>query len=107
MKFISEEIIEVYCDLNQLGHAYSFETWLDGKLVGGLYGVAMNRIFFGESMFHTHTNASKVALTFLIDTLVQNNYLVIDTQFITDHLKQFGAKEISKKEFLKILALSL
>jgi len=105
--WISDEIIDIYCELHKLGYAYSFETWKDGELAGGLYGVSMNRIFFGESMFHYQTNASKVALTFLINTLIANNYLAIDTQFITSHLKQFGAREITRNQFLELLALSL
>jgi len=101
--WISEELIEIYCELHKMGYAHSFETWYNGELVGGLYGVALHRIFFGESMFHKKTNASKVAMAYLIETLQENNFLVIDTQYLTDHLKQFGAKEVSKNTFSQIL----
>lgn len=105
--WISEEIIDVYCRLHDAGWAYSFETRLNGKLVGGLYGVAMGKAFFGESMFHEVTDASKAALIYLIHWLKSNNYTLLDTQFITDHLKQFGAIEIPQKDYLKLLAKAL
>lgn len=105
--WISEEIIYVYSKLYETGWAYSFETRLDGELVGGLYGVAMGKAFFGESMFHKVTDASKVALVYLVAWMKDNGYLLLDTQFITDHLKQFGAIEIPQNEYMKLLAKAL
>lgn len=105
--WISEEIIEVYCELHSMGHAFSFETWKNNELVGGLYGVAMGKAFFGESMFHKVTDASKIALVFLMETLSLNGFLLLDTQFITDHLKQFGAIEITQNKFKQILNTAL
>lgn len=101
--WISEEIIETYCGLNSMGYGFSFETWQDNKLVGGLYGVAMGQMFFGESMFHHISNASKVALVFLVEWMKANNFKLLDCQFITDHLKQFGAREIPQAEYLEYL----
>lgn len=101
--WISEEIVEVYCELHKRGHAYSFESWQQGKLVGGLYGVAMGKAFFGESMFSRATDASKVALVFLVNTLKANNYTLLDTQYLNDHLKQFGAIEIPREAYLDLL----
>jgi leucyl/phenylalanyl-tRNA--protein transferase len=101
--WISEEIIEVYSGLNKMGFGFSFEAWLNGEMVGGLYGIAMGKVFFGESMFHTATNASKIALVFLVDWLKMHGFILLDCQFINDHLLQFGAKEIPQKEFLKLL----
>ena len=72
-------------------------------MVGGLYGIAMGKVFFGESMFHTATNASKIALVFLVDWLKMHGFILLDCQFINDHLLQFGAKEIPQKDFLKLL----
>jgi leucyl/phenylalanyl-tRNA--protein transferase len=101
--WISDEIIYVYTRLHEAGWGYSFEARLDGKLVGGLYGIAMHRAFFGESMFHTVTDASKVALVYLVEWMHENGLTLLDTQFITDHLKQFGAVEIPQKDYLKLL----
>lgn len=101
--WISEEIIEIYCGLHQMRYAHSFEVWLENKLVGGLYGVAIGKAFFGESMFHTVTNASKIALVYLVDWIKQNGITLLDCQFMTEHLKQFGAKEISQQEYLSLL----
>lgn len=101
--WISEELIEIYCALNKIGNAFSFEAWLDGKLAGGLYGVSMGRAFFGESMFHNVTDASKIALMFLVETLKKENYQLLDCQFITEHLKQFGAVEIPQSDYLILL----
>ena len=78
-----------------------FETYYEGQLVGGLYGVAMEKIFFGESMFHHMTNASKVAFAFCIETLQENGYRMIDTQYATNHLKQFNTIEIPQQEYMK------
>jgi leucyl/phenylalanyl-tRNA--protein transferase len=86
-----------------MGYAHSFEAWQDGQMVGGLYGVALGRIFFGESMFHTVTDASKISLMFLVEWLLANGFLMLDCQFITSHLAQFGAKTMSQKRFVSQL----
>jgi leucyl/phenylalanyl-tRNA--protein transferase len=86
-----------------LGYGYSFETWRNGKLVGGLYGVAIGKVFFGESMFHKETDASKIALIFLVEFMKENQFKLLDTQYINDHLKQFGAKEIPNEEYELLL----
>ena len=90
-----------------MGYAHSFEAWQDGQLVGGLYGVAIGKVFFGESMFHTVTNASKIGLMFLLDWINTNDFVLVDCQFMTEHLKQFGAKEISQKDYLLLLENAL
>lgn len=105
--WISDEIIEVYCALHDMGHGFSFEAWLDGEMVGGLYGIALGKAFFGESMFHRVSNASKVALMFLVNWMKANGFTLLDCQFITDHLRQFGAREVTQKEYLKMLKKAL
>ena len=97
-------MVEAYHLLHQLGYAHSVESWQEGKLVGGLYGVAMGRVFFGESMFTEKTDASKVALVRLVQLLRQWDFELIDCQVTTAHLKRFGAREIPRKEFLDHLA---
>lgn len=101
--WISEEIIEVYHELMRMGYGFSFEVWKDNEMAGGLYGVAIGRVFFGESMFHKVTDASKIALVFLMDWMNKNEFRLLDCQFITDHLKQFGAREIPQKAYLQLL----
>jgi len=101
--WISEEIIELYCHLHTLGYAFSFEVWRNDELVGGLYGLKIGKMFFGESMFHTVTDASKIALVFLMDWVHLQDIKLVDCQFITDHLKQFGAKEITQKKYMGFL----
>ena len=105
--WISDEIIDAYTALHQWGYAHSVECRLDGRLVGGLYGVALGGIFFGESMFHRVNNASKVALVHLVRTLRQGGYVLLDTQYTTDHLAQFGAIEISRADYEQRLAQAL
>jgi len=105
--WISEEIIESYCELHRLGHAHSVETRLAGKLVGGLYGVHIGGAFFGESMFHRATDASKVALAALVERLRAGGFLLLDTQWQTPHLAQFGTCEISRKQYLRLLSKAL
>lgn len=105
--WISEEIIESYVALHARGLAHSVECWRDGKLVGGLYGVHLGSAFFGESMFHTETDASKVALAGLVGRLRERGFTLLDTQWITPHLEQFGAIEIPKQEYLARLAAAL
>jgi leucyl/phenylalanyl-tRNA--protein transferase len=105
--WISGEIEESYRALHHAGIAHSVEAWRDGRLVGGLYGVAIGGAFFGESMFHRATDASKVALTALVDRLRERGYRLLDTQWVTDHLVQFGAVEIPRSTYLKLLDESL
>jgi leucyl/phenylalanyl-tRNA--protein transferase len=98
--WISEQIVQSYLELHRLGYAHSVETWGNEKLVGGLYGVAVGAAFFGESMFHTERDASKIALVFLVDRLRERGFELLDTQFITPHLVRLGAVEISKDEYV-------
>ncbi|NVJ70529.1 MAG: leucyl/phenylalanyl-tRNA--protein transferase [Alphaproteobacteria bacterium] len=97
--WISERIEDLYTDLHKRGFAHSVECWQDGELVGGLYGVTLAGAYFGESMFHTVRDASKVALAYLVARLKAGRFVLLDTQFITDHLKQFGAIEIPRDEY--------
>lgn len=101
--WINEEIIASYVNLHRLGHAHSVEAWLDGRLAGGLYGVTLGGAFFGESMFHTVTDASKVALHALVMRLRARGFTLLDTQWITPHLATFGAREISRREYTRRL----
>jgi leucyl/phenylalanyl-tRNA---protein transferase len=105
--WISEEIEESYLALHEAGVAHSVEAWQEGTLVGGLYGVALGGAFFGESMFHRVTDASKVALVALVDRLRARGYVLLDTQWVTDHLKQFGAREVPRSYYLQLLDRSL
>ena len=105
--WIDREIIDSYCNLHALGHAHSVETWRAGSLVGGLYGVAIGGAFFGESMFHREANASKAALVALVDRLRVRGFTLLDTQWVTDHLLQFGAIEISRRRYLRLLDQAL
>lgn len=105
--WISEEIVESYLALFRLGLAHSVEVWRAGRLVGGLYGVALGGAFFGESMFHRETDASKVALVALVDRLNRRGYRLLDTQWVTPHLEQFGAVEIPRMEYLDRLATAV
>jgi leucyl/phenylalanyl-tRNA--protein transferase len=98
--WISEEIIDVYTEMHKLGLAHSFEVWLDGELVGGLYGIAIGKAFFGESMFHKVTDASKIALVFLVEFLKEQNFQLLDCQYLNPHLLQFGAYEVTQEEYL-------
>ena len=93
--WISEDIIQCYVALHRLGLAHSVEAWQDGRLVGGLYGVHLGGAFFGESMFHRETDASKVALVALVDRLRRRNFSLLDTQWTNTHLEQFGVVEIA------------
>jgi len=97
--WINPKIRALYRDLYDAGYCHTVETWQDGRLVGGLYGVALNGAFFGESMFSVARDASKVALTYLCARLIRGGFSLLDTQFVTDHLKQFGAIEIGRPEF--------
>ena len=101
--WINEKIINLYLELYQLDHAHSVECWRNGRLVGGLYGISLGAAFFGESMFSRETNASKVALVYLIARMHMGGYRLLDTQFVTDHLKQFGAIEITRQNYRALL----
>ena len=101
--WITDDMKFAYIELHRRGYARSAEAWQDGKLVGGLYGVAMGRAFFGESMFSRVSNASKAAFVTLVETLRKNGFTLIDCQLKTDHLIRFGAREISRKIFLEQL----
>lgn len=105
--WISQDILEAYEALHRLGIAHSVETWRDDRLVGGLYGVHLGGAFFGESMFHRETDASKVALVALIDRLRRAGFTLLDTQWVTPHLRQFGATEISRADYLRQLKAAL
>ena len=105
--WISDEIIASYSALHTQGYAHSVEVHDGDRLVGGLYGVALGSAFFGESMFHTATDASKIALVALIDRLRDRGFTLLDTQWVTPHLQQFGAIEIPRPEYLKKLEASL
>jgi leucyl/phenylalanyl-tRNA--protein transferase len=105
--WISESIIECYVTLHRLGIAHSVETWHGDELVGGLYGVHLGGAFFGESMFHRATDASKVALVALVDRLRRRDFRLLDIQWVTPHLEQFGAIEIPQEEYLRLLKQAL
>ena len=102
--WITEEMIYAYCQLHTLGWAHSVECWQNQKLVGGLYGVAIGKVFFGESMFSTVPNSSKVAFVHLLHQLIKKGYRMIDCQVETSHLEKFGAKPISRIDFIQKLA---
>lgn len=101
--WINDEIIRLFVELHHLGMAHSVESWRDGCLVGGLYGLSLGAAFFGESMFSRETDASKVALVHLVARLKHASYQLLDTQFVTDHLSHFGAREIPRGQYLKLL----
>jgi leucyl/phenylalanyl-tRNA--protein transferase len=101
--WIDQEIIASYCALHRAGMAHSVEVWQEERIVGGLYGVALGGAFFGESMFHQATDASKVALVALVDRLRTRGYQLLDLQWVTPHLEQFGAVEIPRRTYLKML----
>src|SRR5215470_1653234 len=105
--WINRRIRELYGGLHELGHCHSVEVWQDGDLAGGLYGVSLGRAFFGESMFHRVRDASKVALVHLVARLKAGRFRLLDTQFVTDHLKMFGATEVSRRQYHKLLADAL
>lgn len=102
--WINAEIMEAYCQLHAMGRAHSVECWQDGQMVGGLYGVSLGGAFFGESMFSRATDASKIALVHLVARLKAGGYLLLDTQFLTEHLSQFGATEIPRHRYRALLS---
>jgi leucyl/phenylalanyl-tRNA---protein transferase len=101
--WIDGTIIDSYCALHELGHAHSVECWDVDGLQGGLYGVALGKAFFGESMFSRKTDASKIALVALVERLRERGFGLLDTQWMTDHLRTFGGLEIGKKQYLALL----
>ena len=105
--WIDELILKSYCALHEEGFAHSVECWDADGLQGGLYGVALAGVFFGESMFHRKTDASKVALVALVETLREKNFQLLDTQWMTDHLRQFGGYELPRREYLAQLQAAL
>lgn len=105
--WISEEIIESYVTLHRIGLAHSVEAWLSGQLAGGLYGVHLGGAFFGESMFHRVADASKVALAMLVDRMRRQGFELLDVQWVTPHLAQFGAVAVSRRAYLVSLARAL
>jgi leucyl/phenylalanyl-tRNA--protein transferase len=105
--WINQSIRYLYGELFRLGHSHSVETWSSGRLVGGLYGVSLGSVFFGESMFSSERDASKVALIHLAARLIYGGYKLLDTQFITAHLQQFGVEEIPQKDFQRLLSSAL
>lgn len=105
--WINDEIIELYNDLHDMGRAHSVESWCDGKLVGGLYGVTLGAVFFGESMFSYERDASKIALVHLVMRLRKGGFQLLDTQFVTKHLSQFGAVEIHRGGYRQLLSAAL
>lgn len=105
--WINKRIRELYTGLYAIGHCHSVECWQDGELVGGLYGVSLGRAFFGESMFHQTRDASKVALVHLVARLIAGGFELLDTQYVTEHLKTFGALEIPRRRYTALLERAL
>jgi len=105
--WINSAILNLYSALNKVGNAHSVEAWRDGELVGGLYGVSLQGVFFGESMFSRVTDASKVALVNLVARLRRGGYVLLDTQFVTAHLQTFGVEEVPRMEFQRRLREAL
>jgi leucyl/phenylalanyl-tRNA---protein transferase len=105
--WINRRIRELYTGLFAIGHCHSVECWQDGELVGGLYGVSLGRAFFGESMFHVARDASKVALVHLVARLIAGGFELLDTQYVTEHLKTFGALEIPRRRYAALLDRAL
>ena len=105
--WINDTIITLYSQLFERGQAHSVECWRDGALVGGLYGVALGGAFFGESMFVREADASKIALAYLVARLRHGSYRLLDTQFVTDHLRRLGAIEVPREDYQKMLRQAL
>jgi leucyl/phenylalanyl-tRNA---protein transferase len=105
--WINSRIRQLYSALYRQGHCHTVETWKDGRLVGGLYGVNLGTAFFGESMFSTERDASKVALVYLVARLIHGGFTLLDTQFVTDHLRQFGTVDLDKTAFHKALEAAI
>ena len=105
--WINDEIISLYTELFFMRCAHTVECWRAGKLVGGLYGISIKGAFFGESMFSLERDTSKIALVHLVARLILGGFILLDTQFVTDHLEQFGAVEVSRNEYHKLLSDAL
>lgn len=105
--WINATIRRLYSELHQIGHAHSVEAWEGKELVGGLYGVSLGAAFFGESMFSRRTNASKICLVHLVERLKASGFVLLDTQFTTEHLKTFGAIDVLKLEYAKMLDVAV
>ena len=105
--WINKRIRDLYSGLHGLGHGHSVEAWQDGDLVGGLYGVSLGRAFFGESMFHRSRDASKVALVHLVARLITGGFELLDTQYVPEHLKSFGATEVPRRRYTALLDKAL
>ena len=105
--WINGRIREIFEELHALGHAHSVECWRENRLVGGLYGLSLGAAFFGESMFHRETDASKVALVHLVARLRRGGYRLLDAQFQTDHLAQFGTMEVPRESYARMLDAAL
>ncbi|UXS31484.1 leucyl/phenylalanyl-tRNA--protein transferase [Agrobacterium tumefaciens] len=105
--WINTTIRKLYTELHQIGHAHSVEAWEGKELVGGLYGVSLGAAFFGESMFSRRTNASKICLVHLVERLRASGFVLLDTQFTTEHLKTFGAIDVPKQDYAKMLDLAV
>ena len=105
--WISEELIAAYTELHQMGLAHSVEAWQEDKLVGGLYGVSLGAVFFGESMFSFVSNSSKVAFHYLIQILREQNYQLLDSQFMNDNVLRYGAIDIPRSAYLRRLTKAL
>ena len=105
--WINQRIRQLYGELFRRGQCHTIETWLDGRLVGGLYGVRLKGAFFGESMFSRERDASKVALVHLAARLKAGGFKLLDTQFVTEHLRQFGTREVPREDFHRLLEAAL
>ncbi|RTL52996.1 MAG: leucyl/phenylalanyl-tRNA--protein transferase [Bradyrhizobiaceae bacterium] len=105
--WINQRIRQLYTALHLAGHCHSVEAWANGELVGGLYGVSLGGAFFGESMFHRTRDASKVALVHLVARLIAGGFTLLDTQFVTPHLRSFGAVEIPRRRYRTLLDASV
>lgn len=101
--WINDRLIQAYLDLHKLGFAHSVEAWSDGELAGGLYGVSLGGAFFGESMFHRKTDASKVALVHLVERLRERGFELLDTQATTPHLRRFGCIDVPARHYMRLL----
>lgn len=105
--WISEDIINIYKDLHENGHAHSVETWMNDEIVGGLYGLAIGGAFFGESMFNTESDAAKASFYYLVEHLKMRGFILLDSQYINPFTEQLGAIEISRENYLSLLKESL
>lgn len=105
--WISEEIIQLYCILNRMGYSHSVETWENGEMVAGLYGVSINSAFFGESMFTSVTDGSKAAFYHFVELLKKKDFILLDSQYINRHTRNLGAVEISRERYMNILEMAL